>query len=147
MAGGLWIVTGTGAAVGGLAGSGGAGLLFQLGSEAAKPELVRLQVMYDQVVMRRIAVRNALGVEVIQALRSLLAVLKQFLVREEERNEKGAKRVTDCSDLIQACESAIAWLEEREKEWQLTAQPKSLTIQWQFYDSPTKAAIMAMGMG
>lgn len=116
MAGGLWLVTGMGAAMG-AAGAGGGTLLFNLGHAAALHELVKLQVTFDQVIIRS-QLREAKGAAVIEALIEQQKALKEQLEREKELNEKNANRLEEIEKLIQAYEESVQWMKKKEQERQ-----------------------------
>jgi hypothetical protein len=111
MAGGMWLVTGAGAAFG-LLGGGGSTLLLQLGAAGAKLELTKLQVSYKEVVLNN-QMQTKKAQEVIKNLgRDRDKILEQ-LKMEKELNDKNAKRLKEMEETVKAIEKAMDWMKKK----------------------------------
>jgi len=108
MAGGLWMVTGAGAAAG-LLGGAAPVALTQFGAASVKVELMKLQVNYRENILRQhLELRKA------QAVLQRLALQRDQMVavlHEERRlNDKNAARLRDIEAKVAALEDAIQWM-------------------------------------
>ncbi len=111
MAGGIWVVAGTGATVG-LLSAGGATLLLELGAARAKVELIKLQVSYKEVILRN-QTELKKAQEVIKLLAQSRDEIKQQLDDERELNDKNAARLKDIETMLEAMEQALKWMESQ----------------------------------
>ncbi len=119
MAGGMWVVTGAGAALGllgskaalGLLEIDGVPLLLEIETNRFKIELVKLQVYYKEVLL---ADRKHLAEsrDVIASLTQLQDKIMQQLERERELNEKNAQRVKDIEAKLEVLENALKWMKK-----------------------------------
>ena len=108
MAGGMWLVSGTGALMG-----GGAAALLEIGAPQATQELVKLQVTYKEVLLRTQGhVKKAQ--EAIIALKKQMDELKHLLADERQLNEGKAVRVKNAEKTLEALKTALKWIEECE---------------------------------
>jgi hypothetical protein len=110
MAGGMWLVTGVGAAVG-LAGGGGGAALLQLGAAQAKVELVKLQVNY-KVVLLDTQMQTRKAQEVVKSLTRQRDEVKRLLDEERELNDKNSARVKDMEETLSALEDSLKWMQK-----------------------------------
>ena len=111
MAGGLWLVTGVGAAVG-LGVGGGSTLLLQLGAAGAKVELAKLQVCYKEVLIGdQLQLRKAQ--ETIRKLMENKAKIERILEEERSLNDKNTQRLKDIEETLEALDNAIDWMKEK----------------------------------
>lgn len=113
MAGGLWIVTGVGAAVGGAAGGSSvsaAELLTAMGPNAAREEIVRLQVTTAAVTME-LSVKEA--ARDIGQLAERRAELAEQIEEALETNDPDAPAISDREQTIKSLSNAIEWLNEQ----------------------------------
>ncbi len=113
MAGGMWLVTGVGAATG-LALGGGSTMLLQLGAAGVKVELIKLQVNYKEVLLDS-QMQLAKAQTIIKSLEKQHREIKQQLEEERLLNEKNSKRIKECEEIIKALEDAIEWMQKEGK--------------------------------
>jgi hypothetical protein len=109
MAGGLWIVTGAGAAVGALGGSTAAALV-QLGPEAARTELIKLQTTTAAATLR-----YGRGADATQFVAKLLSDREEVRAQRTEalrRNEENAAVIERLNDIEDALGDAIRWIND-----------------------------------
>jgi hypothetical protein len=110
MAGGLWIVTGTGALVG-AAGGSAAAVLMQLNVPAARRELIKLQTTIAEVTLRHGRKSDATGY--VATLIDERDEVRSKLNSALQRNEDDAEAVKRLRDLEDAFGDAIRWLHDR----------------------------------
>lgn len=114
MAGGMAAVAGAGATAG-LLGGGGGSLLVMLGANAARAEIIKLQVNYKAVLLQDQA-HTKKAQEVIKRLEQEKRELRQTLDRERKLNEDNAGRVKALEATLDALARAIEWSrKERDK--------------------------------
>jgi hypothetical protein len=113
MAGGLWLVTGVGASAGAVQAAGGV-FLYNLGTNAAAAELVKLQVTFHQVILHS-QFEEAKKAAVIGTLVQQQAELRAQLLEEQEMNERNSRRLDELEKLIGAYDDSIRWMKEREQ--------------------------------
>jgi len=110
MAGGMWIVTGVAAAVGGGM-LGGGTLLLNLGAAQAKVELVKLQMNYKLVLLEN-HVQQAKTQQVIRGLAAQRDAIAAELADERKLNEKNSARLKDMEETLRAVEDALGWIKD-----------------------------------
>jgi hypothetical protein len=108
MAGGMWLVTGIGAAAG-ILGGGGSTLLWQLGAASAKVELVKLQVSYKEVTLGN-QVKFAKSQKVIESLIRERDETKTRLAEEQDLNDRNSSRIKDLEATLEAIEDTLKWM-------------------------------------
>jgi hypothetical protein len=111
MAGGMWVVSGAGAAVG-LLGGGGSTALLQLGAAQARVELVKLQVRYKVVLLGN-QVQLMKAQEVTRELAEQREQIKEQLDRERDLNESNSARVKQIEATLAALEDCLKWMEQK----------------------------------
>lgn len=112
MAGGMWLVTAAGIAIGGTAFGGGA-LLLQIGAAASKVELVKLQISYREMILGgQTEARKAQ--EVVAALARQRDEIKTKLQEERALNDANSARLKDMEETLRAVEDAIGWMKAEE---------------------------------
>lgn len=110
MAGGLWLVVGIGAGAGTLAAGGGA-LLIQLGSNAAKVELIKLQVSFKEISLSG-QVDREISKVTIQKLDSDRKELQNKLKEEQSLNDKNSARISEIENILETLDKSINWMEK-----------------------------------
>ncbi len=114
MAGGMWVVAGTGATIG-LLSAGGVPLLLEIGAATAKIEIIKLQVRYKEVLLAN-QMHLAKSQEVIVSLAQQRDAIARRLDQERELNEKNAQRVQDIEEKLEVLENALKWMKETSDE-------------------------------
>lgn len=109
MAGGMWVVTGTGVLIGTVT-IGGSALLLQIGAAQTKVELTKLQVYYREVILINKA-KLGKAKKVILELNKRKHELETKLSEEELLNESNSRRIKDLKDIIEAITDSIKWME------------------------------------
>lgn len=110
MAGGMWIVTGTGALVGAVGGSSAAALV-QLGAPAARRELVKLQTTTVEVGFRYW--NKPQITEVVSQLLVDRDEVRVERARASLRNDDDAAVIKQLEDVEDALGDAIGWINAR----------------------------------
>lgn len=108
MAGGMWLATGAGAAIGVLA-TGGSTFLLQLGAATARIELIKLQVSYKEVILgTQMELKKAQ--EVIVSLTQQRDEIIQQIEQERRLNEANSARLKDMEETLEALEDSLEWM-------------------------------------
>jgi len=110
MAGGLWLVTGAGA-IGGIMLGGGGAMLVQLGSGAAKVELVKLQVSFKEITLSG-QVDRAISQNAILKLLEEQNELKLKLEEEQSLNDKNSSRIKEIESILETMDKSINWMKK-----------------------------------
>ncbi len=121
MAGGMWVVTGAGAAIG-LAATSGSTLLLQLGADAARQELIKLQVNYKEVLIGT-QIELAKSQSVIQSLTRQQRELEAQLKLERDLNDANAARVKQIEATLKAVEKSLKWMRAQKPDGGSTSAP------------------------
>ena len=111
MAGGIWIVTGAAATIGGGAFGGGT-LLLQVGEANAKIELLKLQVSYREGLLRTQAELGK-AQSVITGLETRRKEIEAKLEEEAELNDKNAHRIKELAAILLAVEDSLKWIKKQ----------------------------------
>jgi hypothetical protein len=110
MAGGMWIVTGVAAAAGGGLVTGGQ-ILYSLGYDQARLELIKLQVTYKEVLLHN-QIQTGKAKEAIIQLNADKNELEKILAEEKLLNESNSKRVTDLEKKVEAIKISLKWMDK-----------------------------------
>lgn len=110
MAGGLWIVTGVSAAVAGGLMTGGQ-LLYSMGADQARAELIKLQVSFKEVLLHS-QVQIGKAKEAITVLEKDKRDIEKALNEEKLLNESNGARVKDLEQKLKAIQTSIQWMEK-----------------------------------
>jgi hypothetical protein len=100
MSGGLWLVTGVGAAAGAM-GGGSAALLRSMGANELKIELAKLQVSFRQVEAAKLS-HIAKAQQIIARLIEQREELERALAEERLLNDTNSKRIKEIEEKIWA---------------------------------------------
>jgi len=108
MAGGLWLITGAGA-IGGIMLGGGGAMLVQLGSGAAKIELVKLQVSFKEITLSG-QIDRAISQNAINKLVVEQKELERKLKEEQSLNDKNSARIKEIETILETMGKSINWM-------------------------------------
>ncbi len=120
MSGGLWLVTGVGAATGAL-GGGSAAFIRTIGTNELKVELAKLQISYRQIEAAKLT-HIAKAQEIITRLHAQREELTRALLEERELNDKNSRRLKDIEDKIAAIDATIKRMKQEPLDSQLEGQ-------------------------
>ena len=113
MAGGMWIVVGA-SALGGTLAAGGGTVLFQLGSGAAKIELVKLQISFKEITLAE-QVNAKVSQAAIKALEKDRKELEEKLEQERKLNDKNSSRIDEIEKILKTMEKATSWMKKQQE--------------------------------
>jgi hypothetical protein len=110
-AGGMWIVAGAGAGLGLLSG-GGAPLLTEMGAQAARAELLKLEVTFA-VVLLGTHTELAKAKRVVEGLRDRQHELEALLHEERLLNDENSARLERLEEILALTKDAREWTNQR----------------------------------
>ena len=112
MAGGLWIVTGVAAAMGTGLVTGGQ-LLYSMGADQARAELIKLQVSFKEVLLHS-QMQIGKAKEAITVLERDKTDIEKALDEERLLNESNGARIEELKKKLKAIQISIQWMKKEE---------------------------------